>query len=162
MIRPGNNCYAYACDDFSDWRHGTDDFPQPGNTAGFPTPLQSQLSAQLLRTRAEAFGLTLVKSGSENEPAPDGFYKVALFVAPGLDYHWYRQDRNGYWSHKLGEYPVMITDSDGNPIVDPRTAAQHYEKLIDPETNMPIGHNYATFGGFFYVPEGGIRLHAFR
>ncbi|HEX4792884.1 MAG TPA: hypothetical protein VH370_03775 [Humisphaera sp.] len=162
MIRPGNNCYAYACDDFNDWRRGSDDFPQPGNTAGYPTPSHSQISADLLRSRAESDGLALVKSGSENEPAPIGFYKVALVVAPGLDYHWYRQDPNGYWSHKLGEYPIMVTDSDGNPITDPRTAAQHYERLIDPENNTPIGHNYNTFGGFFYVPEGGIRLHGAR
>ena len=162
MIRPGNNCYAYACDDFNDWRRGSDDFPQPGNTAGYTTPLQSQISADLLRSRAEADGLILVKSGSENDPAPIGFYKVALVVAPGLDYHWYRQDPDGYWSHKLGEYPIMVADSDGNPITDPRTAAQHYERLIDPESNMPIGHNYNAFGGFFYVPEGGIRLHGAR
>lgn len=25
---------------------------------------------------------------------------VALVIAPGIDYHWYKQDSDGYWSHK--------------------------------------------------------------
>ena len=53
---------------------------------------------------------------------PAGTYKVALVIAPGLDYHWYRQDADGLWSHKRGLNPVERTDYSGNLIIDPYVA----------------------------------------
>lgn len=38
------------------------------------------------------------------------------------DYHWYRQDADGYWSHKPGTTPVRLTDNSGNLILDPAEA----------------------------------------
>lgn len=40
-------------------------------------------------------------------------YKVALVIAPGLDYHWYIQNKDGYWSHKRGLSKVTNVDADG-------------------------------------------------
>ena len=161
FIGPGNNCYAYACDDPSDWRMNDCDFPQPGSTAGATPCDRSEFSVELLRQRAISDGLAPVPHGREDHAPPDGFYKVALFVDPGRDYHWYRQDDNGTWSHKLGDGPVMNVDGAGNTITDPRTASHNYENHFDPATGRPIGgYNYTQFGGFFYVPEGGIRLRS--
>ena len=161
FIGPGNNCYAYACDDPSELRMSDCDFPQPGSTAGELPCDRSEFTVDLVRKRAIADGLAPVPHGRENSAPPDGFYKVALFVDPGKDYHWYRQDDDGYWSHKLGDGPVLNVDGDGRPITDPRTASQNYENHTDPLTGRPIGgYNYTQFGGFFYVPEGGIRLRS--
>ena len=52
---------------------------------------------------------------------PAGTYKVAL-VASDSDYHWYRQDSDGLWSHKRGLNPVERTDYSGNLIIDPYIA----------------------------------------
>ena len=41
----------------------------------------------------------------------------------GIDFHWYRLDQGGLWSHKPGETHVTRVDQAGNIIVDPRTAA---------------------------------------
>jgi hypothetical protein len=49
-----------------------------------------------------------------------GWY-VALVIWPGQDYHWYRQDKVGCWSHKPGHTPVINHDNSGRPITDPRT-----------------------------------------
>ena len=49
-----------------------------------------------------------------------GWY-VALVVWPGNDYHWYRQDQGGCWSHKPGHTAVRNVDNSGNRISDPRT-----------------------------------------
>ena len=161
FIGPGNNCYAYACDDPSDWRMNDCDFPQPGSTAGATPCDRSEFTVELLRQRAISDGLAPVPHGRDESAPPDGFYKVALFVDPGKDYHWYRQDDNGNWSHKLGDGPVMNLDGAGNPIADPRAASNNYENHFDPVTGRPIGgYNYTQFGGFFYVPEGGIRLRS--
>jgi len=44
---------------------------------------------------------------------------VALVIWPGVDYHWYRQDDNGCWSHKPGSTPVTNLDDSGRFIADP-------------------------------------------
>lgn len=41
----------------------------------------------------------------------------------GVDFHWYRLDQGGLWSHKPGQTRVTQSDKAGNNIVDPRTAA---------------------------------------
>jgi hypothetical protein len=47
---------------------------------------------------------------------------VALVVAPGWDYHWYRRDENGRWSHKPGGTRATNLDNSMNPISNPETA----------------------------------------
>ena len=39
-------------------------------------------------------------------------YEVYL-VTSNSDYHWYRRDSNGYWSHKPGITPVTNLDASG-------------------------------------------------
>ena len=54
-----------------------------------------------------------------------GNWKVALVLALGLDYHWYRQNTDGTWSHKQGSGPVTNLDGDGingHLITDIKTA----------------------------------------
>jgi hypothetical protein len=43
-------------------------------------------------------------------------------VDPGTDYHWYRLDRNGMWTHKPGGTQATNLDNSGNPISSPETA----------------------------------------
>ena len=70
----------------------------------------------------EEFGkaLTFQRIG-RYDICPAGTYKVAL-VASNNDYHWYRQDADGLWSHKRGLNPVERTDYSGNLIIDPYIA----------------------------------------
>ena len=49
-----------------------------------------------------------------------GWY-VALVIWPGTDYHWYRQDKVGCWSHKPGQTAARNVDNSGNSISDPKT-----------------------------------------
>jgi hypothetical protein len=75
---------------------------------------------------------------------PAGTYKVALVVgvypngAP--DYHWYRQDADGLWSHKPGITEVSRTDKSGKFIIDPMTADRGY---------------YTQFLGYYAVSPWG-------
>ena len=52
-------------------------------------------------------------------------YDLFIFTFTGVvnDYHWYRLDNNGDWSHKPGQTPATNLDGDGNRIRDPRNAA---------------------------------------
>lgn len=77
---------------------------------------------------------------------PRGKSKIALVVDPGDDYHFYRQDADGWWSHKDGANPVKRFDAEGQPIWDPKTAARDYR---------PRGSflNYTDFCGYYCVPR---------
>ena len=54
--------------------------------------------------------------------------KCLLFTFTGIvnDYHWYRLDNNGYWSHKPGRTPATDRDGNGDRIRDPRKAANGF------------------------------------
>ncbi len=85
---------------------------------------------------------------SRTAVCPAGTYKVALVIGASssdYDYHWYRQDADGFWSHKLAWLPVTRYDSEGKLIIDPKYAARDYTNL------EPAGYNYSTFVGYFAV-----------
>ena len=74
----------------------------------------------------------------------EGYYLAALFFHDTeKDFHWYRKDADGYWSHKDGWGPASNTDNNGNLILDPRVAP------------CPA---YTVFGGYFLVPQEGVTI----
>ncbi len=77
---------------------------------------------------------------------PPDMSKIAMVVDPGEDYHFYRQDSDGLWSHKDGANKVKRFDAEGQPIINPRTAARDYR---------PRGSflNYTDFCGFYCAPR---------
>jgi len=64
----------------------------------------------------------LISAPAANNKCPKEGHLVALVIAPGFDFHWYRKGRNGYWSHKPGGTPVRNVDNSNHLIPDPRTA----------------------------------------
>jgi hypothetical protein len=73
-----------------------------------------------VQTAAQADGLVPVANFTNPLTAGHGWY-VALVIWPNVDYHWYRQDKNGCWSHKPGSTAARNTDYSGHTISDPRT-----------------------------------------
>ena len=46
-----------------------------------------------------------------------------MLVRPlDIDFHWYRLDQGGLWSHKPGQTRATRLDNGGNNIEDPRVA----------------------------------------
>lgn len=72
--------------------------------------------------------------------------KIALVVDADEDYHFFRQDSNGQWSHKPGGTPVTNLDADGRPIYDPKLASRNYDK-----TGSTL--NYNIFCSYLCVPR---------
>lgn len=110
-VQDNNNCYNYATNKMT----GT--FAQPGRAstgAGVAV-----MACRNVLAAAISDGLIPWVAGV---PCPADKYKVALVVDPGVDFHWYRQDNNGDWSHKPGATEATNLDNSGNPIMDPRTA----------------------------------------
>jgi hypothetical protein len=57
----------------------------------------------------------------------NGFSKIALIVDESDDYHFLRQDSNGYWSHKPGSQKITNIDAYGHRIWDPKLANYDYK-----------------------------------
>jgi len=106
-----NNCYNYATN------YRSDTFAQPGLAA---SALYTALTCAAVKPAAVLDAL--IDSPAANNKCPKEGHLVALVIAPGWDFHWYRKGRNGYWSHKPGSTPVTNLDNNGVTIPDPRTA----------------------------------------
>lgn len=78
---------------------------------------------------------------------PDKHYKGVLVVHPKNTYHFYRQDKNGRYSHKQGTLSVENKDASKNPIYVPHLADMNYSK----DDNSGI--NYTDFCGYMCIPE---------
>lgn len=126
-----NNCYAYALN--NQVYPGTNNLwykQQPGEYANAETwnySNEEEMRAAVLSDFAkynEEFGTNLVfQPIGKYDACPAGTYKVALVAySDNWDYHWYRQDADGYWSHKPGITPLTNLDNSGNLIIDPETA----------------------------------------
>jgi hypothetical protein len=127
-----NNCYNYGCDIM------TDTFAQPGEAHGAKW---TSLDCVNVGTAAEADKLVT----SPNKMCANCTHIVALVMDPGTDYHWYRRDRNGNWSHKPGGTPATNLDAAGNPITNPETADRNYGYL-----------NYNVFCGYYCVDKSKV------
>lgn len=61
------------------------------------------------------------------------------------DYHFYRKDSNGYWSHKRGLNAITNKDASGNKIRNPEKANRKYNDV-----------NYKVFVGTFRIYRYGL------
>lgn len=115
-----SNCYSYVCN-----KHTYPVPAQPGFSKG--TITTGPPTCQDITARAIVDGLVAIPGGVHAAtPVGSCVYLGALCVTPSTaivrDYHWYRLDDNGCWSHKIGGNPVSNKDNSGNLIPDPQTA----------------------------------------
>lgn len=99
----------------------------------------------------QLFGTNLIfqELSGINASCPEGTYKIALFINPTThDYHWYRQNPDGTWSHKRGESSVKLLDDSSSPqvIYDPQYAAATagYTRLGGYYAISPWNHYYTS------------------
>lgn len=147
-----NNCYAYALNNQVKEPTGNEIWfkQQPGayynnhrgSSPKIPEGYQNPPSVIVNSVQSDfnkynainGTSLTFTPIG-RYDVCPTGTYKVALVVS-NLDYHWYRQDSDGLWSHKRGTTPVKRTDESGELIIDPMLADRA---------------SYTTFVGYYAV-----------
>lgn len=130
-----NNCYNYGNDTI------TNTFAQPGRGTGQSGPNPPACAG----TSAAA-----IRDGLKSIPNPDispvegHICALVVSTTPAFfDYHWYRRDNNGMWSHKPGQTAARNTDNAGKLISDPR--------------NCDRGP-YNNFCGFFTTIPGKIMI----
>ena len=124
-VQRWNNCYNYG----RNWKTNT--FAQPGRASGAQT---SVMSCPTVAAAARSDGLV-----DRCRCLPPSEYPrrlMALVIAPGRDYHWYRHQIGGFWGHKPGPTAARNTDNSNAVITDPATC------------NRGI---YTDFCGYFYA-----------
>jgi hypothetical protein len=154
ITKDNHNCFAYAFnirEDLSEKCAGKKDctlsFHQPGMKKGFRRfreVKKIQCPDLLARLYSDVDGLT---ETSFQEKCPVGTSKIALVIDPKNDYHFYRQDRGGLWSHKPGGGAVTNRDAAGNLIYDPALADRNYQQ------NKKGNLNYSVFCSYMCAPR---------
>jgi len=151
-VQDSHNCFAYAMNHMdvppkSKCNRKSCDIPfhQPGRKSGFPkwSQIKGKRCPDLIgRLMGDVPGLQL---SSFTKRCPKGTYKVAAVIDPKHDYHFYRQDSDGMWSHKPGATRVTRKDASKRPIYDPSLADRDYRK----KGNL----NYDRFCSYMCVPR---------
>jgi hypothetical protein len=186
-VQESTNCYAYAMD--SRTGHTPHNTPQPGVASGSPAATNScaDVTPAVLSDGApakpgdpptilQAPQCPYQKKNKLPPPQKKGYYLVALVATSNTtevvdkstspptvklpDYHWYRQDSDGLWSHKPGETEVRRVDSSGKPVTNPQTADRTTKQLETVSTpggpvTVQTVLDYDQFCGYFYVKKGG-------
>lgn len=130
-IKNDNNCYNYANN------NRTDTFAQPGHAHSYNLAANGITLAHV----QYAVGLDGLASTTSSAVSSTGQTKLALvldLVSTQHDYHWYRQNADGTWSHKPGHLDARNTDYSNNTITDPE--------------NCDAG-TYTTWGGYWFTPS---------
>jgi hypothetical protein len=150
-IKESHNCFAYAFDylQLPESKDCTKDscpigYPQPGRASGYPkwSKVKGKRCPDLIgRLLGDVPGMTF--STFEGR-CPKGMRKIAPVVDEDEDYHFYRQDSNGLWSHKPGATDVSRLDATKRLIYDPRLASRLYPGS---------GLHYDQFCGYMCVPS---------
>ena len=139
-----NNCYNYATNFKTNTR------AQPGRAGGNQIPSNCEgYTCEDLTNSLAADGIDPAKDGE----CPEGSGLICAVIGnyeyngeTKTDYHFYRKNADGTWSHKPGGGPATTKDSDGNTITDPNTAARD----IKDQNGNKIGE-YDQVCGYFCV-----------
>jgi RHS repeat-associated protein len=166
------NCYAYAFNMLENPLTGKK-FPeggmQPGMASGqFPlksptkgadeyleilsgTTEGNQKLVDMVTADSKALGLDFLPYNK----SLTGGYAVALAVKPGIDYHWYRENGNGTWSHKPGR--TKATNQETMSVSIGGSESLQYGDVITNPKEAGIKAGYTEFLGYYYLRPAGSR-----
>lgn len=151
------NCYAYAMN-FRDpglvakcRKNGNQGcrefFPQPGALNGDRYALNARERRDCpVVEKLMISDVPEIEKSDFYSKCPAGKSKIALVSHKGEDYHFYRQDSDGKWSHKDGSNKVKRFDALKRPIFNPEGAERDYRW-------QGSDLNYHDFCGFYCAPR---------
>tara|TARA_Y100000389_G_scaffold140231_1_gene138039 strand:- start:5082 stop:5942 length:861 start_codon:yes stop_codon:yes gene_type:complete len=142
-----NNCYAYSTNQFRFYRKMK---AQPGGNRKFVKDGEyvntyincSSLVDNVIRDAGN--GAYALKDA--NKKCKRGTYKIMLFISPSeeyKDFHFFRQDKDGTWSHKQGwGYGPSKLDASGKIIFNPIKSNLNFKP-----------YNYSKYCSSICVPK---------
>lgn len=172
FVKASHNCYAYFLDDqkisladkceniCKTKRDGSkscpeknDDcrplIPQPGDVGNIYSTTKDKNTS----TDCSALTQKILKDNPAVKPAlftercPANYYKGAVVISPEKSFHFYRQNKDGKWSHKPGVLPVSHTDAADQEIWVPHFADRNYLE------NPLYGTTYSKFCSYYCIPN---------
>lgn len=152
-VKDHTNCYSYALNRIE---LNLDDKLQPGEISGEKYDfMDCDVIFQHIKNdlnREDIFKTDINKKPNclQNKIA------LALDIkSEDKDYHFYRLDNNGTWSHKPGSTNATNKDARDDLIFDPEKADRDYsfKEYINEEGETEYGKNYALFCGFYMIPQ---------
>jgi hypothetical protein len=160
------NCYAYAVSGIE--KNPDLNLPSVPGTIGGGGLQNNDIINSLIKD-----GLKKLENSPGSIPQPEqGHYLIALVVdnrsgkgfnqAGSLtqksDFHFYRLDTDGTWSHKANNCNVSRIDASGQTILNPEFADRDYRKILI--NGIQFNINYNEFIGYFQVPNKGLeKIH---
>jgi len=121
---------------------------QPGYASNYPSLKTEDFNCPTIMKRTLDDNKTIFQVTKDFDCGPD-YYKGAVVVAPGRDYHYYRLNDDKVWSHKPGYKPSTYYDACGNVILDPEKAVRDYGGTL----------HYTDFCGYTCVPRDPSKKH---
>lgn len=146
-IKDNNNCFSYAINS----RVKRSSKPQPGYFSGFKGVPENQYACKPFLKRLQK-DIPSFYTTTFNNKCKKGFHKAFMAIdnkKNDPDYHFYRQDSNGMWSHKPGRTNVQNLDASGKHIYNPLKANRNYSSF-----------NYSKPCFFFCVNPKLARAHS--
>jgi len=153
FVRESHNCYTYFLNlknkdavelckkDFD--KNNYCRRAQPGYLSGHPNLTTDDYKCPTIMNRTLNDNPNIYKINSITDKCHPEYYKGALVVAPGRDYHYYRYNDDKQWSHKPGYKPSTIYDSGNKRILNPEIASKDYGGTL----------NYKNFCGYMCIPR---------
>lgn len=142
-----NNCYSYAINERDSTRKTK---LYPGEKSGLDRVKQTQFDYTCINFHERLLSdIPGIYPSTFEEKCPCNFYKIALVLdndENNKDFHFYREDKDGLWSHKPGSNKVTKIDASGNVITNPFIANRNYTG------KNKNGYNYATKCNFYCIP----------
>jgi hypothetical protein len=151
------NCYAYAMNvrdpkliGMCRQNNGSDCrkfFPQPGALNGdrYALNASERRNCKVVEKLMMA-DVPDIERSTYFDKCPAGKSKIAMVVHEKQDYHFYRQNPDGSWSHKDGSNKVKDFDALKRKIFNPQAAARDYRW-------QGSDLNYDNFCGFYCAPR---------
>lgn len=127
-IKNTHNCYAYALNKRASTMK---DKPQPGYSSkyfksGFMEDENYSCNAFLERLKKDSPTLYTISFKKRCKPGYNKSFMTITTDPINRDYHFYRLDANGFWSHKPGRTEVIDVDASGKKIKNPLIADRKY------------------------------------
>jgi len=122
-IKSSHNCYTYALGKIVP---GLKSKAQPGYASGYNHINNNNFDCKTFRERLKKDSPGSYLEKFDNSCLP-GFYKVFLALDPKNDYHWWRQNKDKYWSHKPGGTDVTNLDADNKKIKNPVLSNRNFK-----------------------------------
>lgn len=151
-IKDYTNCYSYALNRLE---FNIEDKLQPGQLSGKKyDEMDCNVILKYIRKDLNRIDILPVQNNTKLDCL---HYKIALALDvehKKKDYHFYRQDSDGLWSHKPGGNLATNLDASDNIIRDPKTADRDYSgnEFTNDDGELEYGKNYKIFCGYYSIP----------